>query len=130
MRKRGFTSSVSELERVENLSSLTFDRLLREVHESCARIHVLFGEIFCLPDALRIAPIFQRRCYMQEEQIIDIGDIVHLKSGSPDLKVIALSGHDARVEWDGESGLEQAVFPTVCLKSEIARSTRAKEKGN
>lgn len=59
---------------------------------------------------------------MQEQEKIHVGDIVHLNSGSPDLKVVALSGLDVRVEWCGESGLEQAVFPSVCLKSDLTAS--------
>lgn len=54
---------------------------------------------------------------MQNQLSLKIGDVVHLNSGSPDLKVIALRDYDVVVvEWDGESGPEQTEFPSVCLR--------------
>jgi len=52
---------------------------------------------------------------MKEQKALHVGDMVHLNSGSPDLKVVARTGDDVRVEWEGESGPEQAEFPSVCL---------------
>ena len=48
---------------------------------------------------------------------LQIGDVLHLKSGSPDLEVIALSsngGHVA-VKWQDNGTESYAVFPSVCL---------------
>jgi len=46
------------------------------------------------------------------------GEIVHLNSGSPDLKVIAVDGDQVTVEWDG--GKQQATFSDVCLQGKGA----------
>ncbi len=53
---------------------------------------------------------------MQNQLKLKIGDVVHLNSGSPNLRVIALRGDDVVVEWDGELGPEQTEFPSVCLR--------------
>jgi uncharacterized protein YodC (DUF2158 family) len=48
--------------------------------------------------------------------LIQIGSSVHLKSGSPDLTVVAIEKGVATVEWVRENGaLDRAVFPLVCL---------------
>lgn len=45
-----------------------------------------------------------------------IGKIVHLKSGSPDLKIIAVHDDNVVVEWHDESGnSKQGTFPKPCL---------------
>jgi uncharacterized protein YodC (DUF2158 family) len=48
---------------------------------------------------------------MSESQF-QVGDIVHLNSGSPDLKVMAVVGDKVSVEWGDE---EKAEFPAVCV---------------
>lgn len=45
-----------------------------------------------------------------------IGQIVHLNSGSPDLKIIAIQDGKVTVEWQSESGIQNATFPAVCLR--------------
>ena len=45
-----------------------------------------------------------------------VGHIVHLKSGSPDLKIVALADDKAAVCWNAEDKLELAVFPYACLR--------------
>jgi len=46
----------------------------------------------------------------------NIGAIVHLNSGSPDLKVVAKDANHLTVEWRGESGLERLTLPEVCFR--------------
>ncbi len=54
---------------------------------------------------------------MLEKQLkLNAGDIVHLNSGSPDLKIAAIENGKVTVEWHGESGLEQATLPVVCVR--------------
>lgn len=44
------------------------------------------------------------------------GNIVHLKSGSPDLKIIAVEGENVLVEWSNKSGdLQRDTFRMICL---------------
>lgn len=46
---------------------------------------------------------------------IDVGKIVRLKSGSPDLRVTEIL-QSARVEWKNEQGVtHSAEFPLACL---------------
>ena len=54
---------------------------------------------------------------MEAQTALQTGDIVYLNSGSPDLKVVVLSGDQVEVEWQGETVLEQAVFPVVCIRT-------------
>jgi hypothetical protein len=47
---------------------------------------------------------------------IKTGEIVHLNSGSPDLKVIRIEGEKATVEWQGDNGeLKSSSIPLPCL---------------
>jgi uncharacterized protein YodC (DUF2158 family) len=47
---------------------------------------------------------------------IQIGDIVHLNSGSPDLKVISVMSERVAVQWDGGQGeTRNHEFPRACL---------------
>ena len=53
---------------------------------------------------------------MDRQLDLNIGEIVHLKSGSPDLKVIRTQDL-VEVEWlNEEGGKEQAVFPQTSLQ--------------
>jgi hypothetical protein len=53
---------------------------------------------------------------MSEKQI-NAGDIVHLNSGSPDLKVTAIKNGDISVEWRTERGrLEKLTLPAACFR--------------
>jgi uncharacterized protein YodC (DUF2158 family) len=45
-----------------------------------------------------------------------IGQIVHLNSGSPDLKITELKGDRVTVEWD--DGKQHFTFPQACLTTE------------
>lgn len=46
---------------------------------------------------------------------LEIGNIVHLISGSPNLRVVGFT--NAIVEWENEQGeIEQRIYPEVCLK--------------
>ena len=50
-------------------------------------------------------------------QQVQIGDMVHLNSGSPDLKVVGKHANQLEVEWLGDSGsLERMSLPAVCFK--------------
>jgi hypothetical protein len=47
--------------------------------------------------------------------------IVYLNSGSPELKVVNLSGDQAQVEWANERGnLERMTLPAVCFSRVIS----------
>lgn len=48
---------------------------------------------------------------------IAVGNTVHLNSGSPDLTVIAVSsdGKHVAVKWEGETEVEFALFPSLCV---------------
>lgn len=49
------------------------------------------------------------------ESEIRLGDIVHLNSGSPALRVTEIV-ESFRVEWQNECGeMEQALFPRICV---------------
>ena len=45
-----------------------------------------------------------------------IGQIVHLKSGSPELEVVATATNSAAVRWQDGAGNQLAVFPFECLE--------------
>lgn len=51
-------------------------------------------------------------------QRTEVGNVVRLNSGSPDLRVIALDGpkKNIAVEWIREGLAERAVFPIVCVR--------------
>jgi hypothetical protein len=52
---------------------------------------------------------------MQQDEL-QIGYIVHLNSGSPDLKVVAIEGDEIAVEWRNETNsLERMSLPRVCF---------------
>lgn len=53
---------------------------------------------------------------MESRIALKVGDIVHLNSGSPDLKVVANDVNQLTVEWQVESGLERMTLPTVCFR--------------
>lgn len=48
---------------------------------------------------------------------LKIGNVVHLNSGSPDLKVVGYCDgcQTVRVEWQTNAGLRWAHFPSACL---------------
>lgn len=47
---------------------------------------------------------------------MEIGSIVHLKSGSPDLTIVDVSGHYVMVSWKEKDGSEnRRVFNSACL---------------
>ncbi len=47
---------------------------------------------------------------------ITVGDIVRLKSGSPDLAVVSVKANGAMVEWPtANSEMQRHVFPQACL---------------
>lgn len=51
------------------------------------------------------------------QKVLEIGNIVHLNSGSPDLKIIGIEGENVTVEWEEEPGkIVQSVFPVVSLR--------------
>jgi pyruvate kinase len=53
---------------------------------------------------------------MKEQTAVRAGDIVHLNSGSPDLKVVNINGDKIQVEWVNERGnLERSTLPRICL---------------
>jgi hypothetical protein len=53
---------------------------------------------------------------MQEQTALHISNMVHLNSGSSDLKVVGIKGDEVEVEWDVESGeLERMTLPAVCF---------------
>jgi len=56
---------------------------------------------------------------MQKQAQVELltGDIVHLNSGSPDLKVVALTDEHVEVEWRdlNTDGTERTMFPRVCV---------------
>jgi uncharacterized protein YodC (DUF2158 family) len=45
-----------------------------------------------------------------------IGDNVRLNSGSPNMKIIAVSVEDVHVQWDRKGALQQHTFPRVCVR--------------
>ncbi len=52
---------------------------------------------------------------MEKESVVDVGQIVHLKSGSPDLEVIGIVEKAVMVEWfDGEK-MQHDIFPATSL---------------
>jgi len=52
----------------------------------------------------------------QRNQEISIGDIVRLKSGSPDLTVV--NPDVIEVEWKNEKGeMQRKAFPRLCLEA-------------
>jgi hypothetical protein len=53
---------------------------------------------------------------------LQVSYIVHLNSGSPDLKLVALGSDNATVEWQTESGLERMTLPAVCFRAPVAKS--------
>jgi uncharacterized protein YodC (DUF2158 family) len=58
-----------------------------------------------------------------QKKEIQVGDVVHLNSGSPDMTVIALDclAENVAVEWLSEDGIERHVYPSVCLqRTELA----------
>lgn len=56
---------------------------------------------------------------MEQQQVICVGNLVHLNSGSPDLKVIAVSSKGVEVEWEDRDETKVATFPVACLKLAI-----------
>ena len=59
---------------------------------------------------------------MQQLQL-QKGHIVHLNSGSPDLKVVAVEGKDITVEWFNEEDvLEQITLPEGCFKPSLRKA--------
>jgi hypothetical protein len=47
---------------------------------------------------------------------LQIGHIVHLNSGSPDLKIVAINGNEIEIEWTNEKGQsERTTLPRVCF---------------
>jgi hypothetical protein len=54
---------------------------------------------------------------MLEQTELQIGELVRLNSGSPDLKVVAFDGDQVEMEWVGESGnLERMMLPKACFR--------------
>ena len=55
---------------------------------------------------------------VERKDKLQIGDVVHLKSGSPDLEVIALSGNEdyVAVRWQQLSGEAYAVFAITSVR--------------
>jgi uncharacterized protein YodC (DUF2158 family) len=49
------------------------------------------------------------------KQIFNIGEIVHLNSGSPDLKVVRIDADQVEVTWSDDSGPRRLVLPAVCF---------------
>jgi hypothetical protein len=53
---------------------------------------------------------------MQDQTAFSIGEIVHLNSGSPDLRVIAVIGEEIKVEWETQPGIfDTTTSPAVCF---------------
>ena len=50
-----------------------------------------------------------------EQQAIVVGGIVHLKSGSPDLRVIGASEEEIEASWNDEGETRTSTIPRVCL---------------
>ena len=45
-----------------------------------------------------------------------VNDIVHLKSGSPDLRIIAVDGNQVKVTWRTDDGrVPELMLPAVCF---------------
>jgi len=59
---------------------------------------------------------------MKKDEII-VGDIVHLNSGSPDLKVVDVASDKVEVTWMGDLGLERATFYKTSVSKETISST-------
>jgi uncharacterized protein YodC (DUF2158 family) len=56
-----------------------------------------------------------------QSQQLQIGHIVHLNSGSPDLKVVGFKGGEVEVEWLNDQGnLDQMTAPAVCFTRVIS----------
>lgn len=54
---------------------------------------------------------------MSEQVSYKVGDVVHLRSGSPDLTVINLTSEDATVQWvDDDGQLTEWTFPAGCFE--------------
>jgi uncharacterized protein YodC (DUF2158 family) len=52
---------------------------------------------------------------MRKQTELKVGDIVHLNSGSSDMKIVDIQ-KTADVEWlNDEGGVERATYPVVCL---------------
>jgi len=51
-------------------------------------------------------------------QELQLGNVVHLNSGSPDLRVIALDDQKEQVavEWVRDGLVDRAIFPSVCVR--------------
>jgi len=55
---------------------------------------------------------------LEKQRDLQVGNIVHLKSGSPDLKIVAIQNDSVVVEWGTDLGNPQrATFPAVCIHS-------------
>lgn len=53
---------------------------------------------------------------MDQESQLQLGATVHLKSGSPDLKIVSLIEKAVEVEWfDGDHTAHQSIFPSTSL---------------
>jgi uncharacterized protein YodC (DUF2158 family) len=53
---------------------------------------------------------------MQTNAELHINDIVHLNSGSPDLKIVTIEGGTVKVEWRNErDNVKRAMFSRVCV---------------
>jgi hypothetical protein len=50
---------------------------------------------------------------MKDQTASRIDDIVHLNSGSPDLKVVVIGANQIEVEWQGDSALQWLRMPAV-----------------
>jgi uncharacterized protein YodC (DUF2158 family) len=57
------------------------------------------------------------------EQNVHVRDVVHLKSGSPALTVIAVNQDFVTVAWEDDTGNNRELFPLACLaESECGNS--------
>jgi hypothetical protein len=53
---------------------------------------------------------------MQDDTTFRMGEIVHLNSGSADLRIIAAKGEEIEVKWEVEPGIRHTLtFPIVCF---------------
>ncbi len=51
-----------------------------------------------------------------QKQELQVGDVVHLNSGSPDLHIVDLGAKFVVVEWSlGNNVPERAAFPYACV---------------
>lgn len=54
---------------------------------------------------------------MKEQVSYEVGDVVQLRSGSPELTVVNLENGDATVEWIDDGGvLNNWTFPEGCFE--------------